>query len=244
MAAVLAAGAFTWVRADDDASTPVGAVDRLSRPGLSLPRPGAADAAAVTEALGDEVIFAEGGRSSLDAELVRCLVPEHAAPLSEAGPVTRGSVVIGTYALEPAFGEAMTARHLAQACLDQATQGTDLGLDDAELCRPGGDAFPRPSVILDGPACAELGAGVRPLDVDGLVRLNEARAAEVGILAVPADDGCPTLEAARSWAEDHLDGLLAGATIDVTDEGAGCYRPSVAWDHDTVTVAAVGRQPG
>lgn len=77
-------------------------------------------------------------------------------------------------------------------------------------------------------------------DID---ELNRLRSFDVSFLAVPADDGCAEVSVAVEWARERIVEFGGGLSIEVMDEGVGCYRGVVDWTRQVVLIQAIGPQP-
>lgn len=200
---------------------------------LNRDRPDPHEAAVINEEMGSRSpaagVHLEGWRPELSSETVRCVLPEG---------------VIETWASEFPLEDLLTIEALVQECVS----GNDLARNSAggvraasaRVCATDG-TYPMPVVLLDGSKCDSQGQ-LRTFDDEDLADLNRLRAFDVSVLAVPSDDGCPTADQAVAWANRRLRQLGRSLTVNVMDEGDGCYRGVTDWSRRIVIVQAVGPQ--
>lgn len=202
--------------------------------------PAEADAVVVQRALDNDEIFHEGTRFPLDAESVSCVYPRGSGMTLDPGSV---GFTVGLPASDGALAEAVTTEHMAVACIGNGVvSSVELRAEAAVICAVDGAWVPEVTVLLDGRSCPEIDA--RPIDDGDLAVINQARAVEVRLLAVPSDDGCVTLEAAMEWARAHSQGLPTDLAVRAFDEGVpACYRPVTYWAAGEILVQALGPQP-
>ena len=201
----------------------------------------------------------DGWRPELAAESVVCLYPET-------------EDVLHTFASEFPLDETLTSAKLARECTtnDWAQKLTQDGVgpfaaNTATMCVTEEGAYPMAVVGVGGIDCAtypvrELdpdvdapvyrNVEVRMMTTEDLEQLNHMRAVEVAVLAVPADDGCPSSEQAAEWAQARLDEYgIEDLEVRKVGEGEGCYRGRTSWDTDfssdtgEVRIDLIGNQP-
>lgn len=201
--------------------------------------PTEADAAVVQRALGNEEIFLAGARIPLDAELISCVYPRGSGMTLDPGSV---GFAMDLPASDGALAGALTTEHMAVACTGGGVVSpVELRAEEAVVCATDGAWVPEVTVLLDGRSCAEVDA--RPIDDGDLAVINQARAVEVRLLAVPSDDGCVTMEMATEWARTHSEGLPTELVVRSFDEGEpACYRPVTYWARGEILVQALGPQ--
>jgi hypothetical protein len=201
----------------------------------------------------------EGWRPELSAERVMCLYPE-----------TEGALF--TFAAEFPLDEPLTQAKLASECTgnDWAQKLTQDGVgpfaaSSATMCVTEEGTYPMAVVGVGGIDCAitpvrELVPDVdapeyrdvdtRRMTTEDLEQLNRMRAVEVAVLAVPADDRCPSSEQAADWAQARLDEYgIEDLEVRKDGEGEGCYRGRTSWNTDfssdtgEVRIDLIGNQP-
>lgn len=93
-------------------------------------------------------------------------------------------------------------------------------------------------VALDGLSCEETGTDVRPMNDEGLARLNQMRGFEVTVLANP--EPCPTLEQATDWTRTQITERGENLTVitdpNALDEPGTCFRGLTMWEQGEVLV--------
>ena len=202
----------------------------------------------------------DGWRPELDAESVWCLFPETEGPLD-------------TYAAEFPLDEPLTPARLARECTvgnDWAQKLTQDGVgpfavSTATICVTEEGTYPKAVVGVGGIDCAstpirklvpDVDAPVygytdaRTMTTEDLEQLNFMRAVEVAVLAVPADDRCPSSEQATEWARARLEEYgIKDLEVRKLGEGEGCYRGRISWntgfssDTGEVRIDLAGNQP-
>ncbi len=99
---------------------------------------------------------------------------------------------------------------------------------------------PAGAPVLDGAGWCERGLPLRPLAAPDLATLNRLRAVEVSLLAVPADDRCPSLAAATRWAVEQVRASGLPLRVVADDRSGGvdgaCFLPSTYWPDGVVLV--------
>lgn len=228
------------VLSSDDTEPVADAPSSDARAASALGLPDAADAAVVEKALDDGgAVYRDGARLPLDAEKIWCALPPGSGT-SSATDDESFTVEVATAGL--AYTDAVTAATMAGACTSTGIPTpVELDADDAVVCAADRAWLPVMTVLLDGRSCAD--ADVRPAEDDDLARINQARAVEVRLLAVPTDDGCATLEEAMAWAEARSEDLPTELAVRPFDEGPGCYRPGTFWGRGEILVQLLGPQP-
>lgn len=199
---------------------------------INRDRPDPVQAEAVNRELGSDspagAVHTEGWRPELSAETVECVL---------TGGTTQ------TFASEFPIEQQLTEQHL----VDECTSGNDLvrsGMSGEPtapvLCAKEGD-YPQPVVLANGATCAST-SNLRTLTAADMNDLNQRRAFDVSILAVPSDHGCPTLEEAAAWAKRQVNDSGYHLTIDTRSEGRACYRGVTDWARRIILVQALGPQ--
>jgi hypothetical protein len=171
-------------------------------------------------------------RQELNAETVQCFRSVQDGP---------PQLIVRTKASEFPMSELLTRERLVDECAggtDAARQVGGFDRDGASTCVSRSAA--RVSAVVLGGDCGDL---ITMTD-DDLRRLNELRAVEVAMLAVPSATECPTVTEATEWARLQLTEADVEASVSVMDEGdQACYRPVAYWDDAQVLVQALGFQP-
>jgi hypothetical protein len=187
----------------------------------------------VEHALDDHgAIHAPGWRQELDAETVQCFRSTNDGP---------PQLIVRTKASEFPIEELLTRERL----VDECALGTDAarqigGFDPAGASTCVSRSAVRVAAVVLGGDCGELAK----MTDDDLRRLNELRAVEVAMLAIPSATECPTIAEATKWARHQLIEADVQASVSVMDEGdRACYRPVAYWDDAQVLVQALGFQP-
>lgn len=176
-----------------------------------------------------------GWRPDLQAEVTNCLLPGSDAFVQE--------MLAGRPASGFPLQEALTREHLAATCTDDDAYASEHGYTaaDATVCIADLGQYIQPTVVIDGTDCAEASPELRPLTDQDLATLNEMRAIEVALLAVPSETGCPTLDGAHQWVQQNLTQLGLDLTVIETDEGPdSCYRGITNWTLGQVWIEPVG----
>jgi hypothetical protein len=204
-------------------------------------------------------VHLDGWRPELAAESVVCLYPE-----------TEGALFTG--ANEFPLDEPLTPAKLARECTsnDWAQKLTQDGVgpfavSTATMCVADEGTYPMAVVGVGGIDCTSTPIREPVPDVDepvyrdidsrrmtteDLEQLNHMRAVEVAVLAVPAEDGCPSSEQATEWAQARLDEYgIEDLEVRQLGQGEGCYRGRVSWDTDfysdtgEIRIDVIGNQP-
>lgn len=223
-------------------------------------RPDPQEAAAVDRAIGAASPAAaahlDGWRPELHAEAVTCALPDGivettASELALTARLTRAAIV----------RECVSGNDLARL------SAAPLRASAAVVCVRDAAHVPQPVVLLDGSSCArppaaldadracfapagapvldgagwcERGLPLRPLAAPDLATLNRLRAVEVSLLAVPADDRCPSLAAATRWAVEQVRASGLPLRVVADDRSGGvdgaCFLPSTYWPDGVVLV--------
>ena len=176
-------------------------------------------------------------RPDLQAEQTKCLLPGADEFVQE-----RLASIASNFPLE----ERLTVEHLATACTDGNAYASENGYTaaGAEVCVDDGGRYVDPTVVIDGTDCALASPDLRPITEQDLADLNEMRAIEVALLAVPSENGCPTFDDARQWVTSQVDQLALSLNIVEGDQGSDvCYRGTVTWSLDQVNIESVGPAP-
>lgn len=174
--------------------------------------------------------YLDGWRPTLRSESVACIG-------TNSDKLTDDRETGTTSASEFPLADNLTAELLIKEC----TSGNDEarlqgGFDPAQAsaCVRDGD-YLLAVVALEGLTCAETGDNVRPIRDSDLVKLNEMRAFEVSVLAIPQQ--CPTLEQATKWARKQV--ALRDEDLkvrEVAGDPAGCFGGTTYWDLGQVIV--------
>lgn len=209
--------------------------------GVAMSRPDPQQSAQVKRDFSSQAqLHLQGWRPELDAERVWCLFPQTEGPLN-------------TFASQFPLDGTLTSERLALGCTeanDWAQKLTQDGVgpfsvSTATMCVIEGGSYPEAVVGVGGIDCTstpihELVPGVdapvykytdaRPMTTEDLEQLNFMRAVEVAVLAVPADDSCPSSEKAAEWAQARLQEFaINDLQVRKVDEGPGCYRGRISW---------------
>ena len=229
--------------------------------GVAMSRPDPQQSAQVERDFSSQAeVHLTGWRPELDAESVWCLFPETEGPLD-------------TYAAEFPLDEPLTPARLAREC----TEGNDwaqkltqdgvgpFAVSTATICVTEEGTYPKTVIGVGGIDCAstpirelvpDVDAPVykytdaRTMTTEDLEQLNFMRAVEVAVLAVPADDQCPSSEQATEWARARLEEYgIKDLQVRKLGEGEGCYRGRISWntgfssDTGEVRIDVAGNQP-
>lgn len=131
----------------------------------------------------------------------------------------------------------MAAENLVEACASAAAETGRTQRADELLCVRDGLA-PQPVVLADGSTC-EDNPDLRAARTEDLDALNQQRAIDVALLAVPSETGCPTLQEALDWTTN----LIAERDLDLevrVMETPGCFRATTEWSQGVTTVWPAG----
>lgn len=128
------------------------------------------------------------------------------------------------------LADLLTSERLIAECTsgnDWARSKGGFDPDQATSCVRDGKE-PLAVVTLEGMGCNDAGDSVRPIEQGDLDRLNQMRAFEVALLAIPQE--CPTVDEAEQWARQQEAAYGESLRLEVWPAGDnGCFSPKAYW---------------